>query len=488
MNEHSEIERLIVAWLDDGPTVMPDRVTTVVADRIGQTRQRGRWRLERRLLDMNPFLKVGAAIAAVVLVAVIGYSLLPARQGIGLPAPSPSPTPTPTLLPSGSLAAGAYLDHPIEGEPAFAMTFTVPDGWTGFPSNALIGPGGTSAPEGIGMAFLLADGVHADPCHWDHLGTGQLDQPGDVAVGPSVDDLVAALRADSAYTSSAPTNTTVGGYPARDLVLEVPSDIDLSTCDAGTYWFWGTPRGESGIYAQGPGNRWHLRIVDVAGRRLIVAINDYAGTPADAQAAARSIVDSVQFYPGSAAPPLPDGRLEPRDYVVRVVPDDPMAFTITAPEGWTGYGGFFLGGPQLSDAPGGVGISVSRDPEVVSDPCDSSAHTPSPGSAGPSVDDLVAALSARTDLHVSGVTDTVLAGYTGKRLDLQLPAGSACTNHYVFAEPKGLYSNGPANRWRVWLLDVDGDTAVVVLLDYAGTPAADRAAAQAAIDSLRINP
>ena len=228
--------------------------------------------------------------------------------------------------------------------------------------------------------------------------------------------------------------------------------------------------------------------MDVAGRRLIVAINDYA-RDARRRAGRRPFDRGLgPVLPGSAAPPLPDGRLEPRDYVVRVVPDDPMAFTITAPEGWTGYGGFFLGGPQLSDAPGGVGISVSRDPEVVSDPCDSSAHTPSPGSAGPSVDDLVAALSARTDLHVSGVTDTVLAGYTGKRLDLQLPAGSACTNHYVFAEPKGLYSNGPANRWRVWLLDVDGDTAVVVLLDYAGTPAADRAAAQAAIDSLRINP
>ena len=58
----------------------------------------------------------------------------------------------------------------------------------------------------------------------------------------------------------------------------------------------------------------------------------------------------------------------------------------------------------------------------------------------------------------------------------------------MFAEPKGLYANGPANRWRVWLLDVDGETAVVVLLDYAGTPAVDRAAAQAAIDSVRITP
>ena len=125
---------------------------------------------------------------------------------------------------------------------------------------------------------------------------------------------------------------------------------------------------------------------------------------------------------------------------------------------------------------------------MTTDPCIGSVPTPAPASNAPSVDGLVAAISARQDLQVSGVTDTVLAGYTGKRLDVQFPSQLACANHYLFAEPKGLYANGPANRWRIWLLDVDGETGVVVLLDYAGTPAADRAAAQAAIDSVRITP
>ena len=34
----------------------------------------------------------------------------------------------------------------------------------------------------------------------------------------------------------------------------------------------------------------------------------------------------------------------------------------------------------------------------------------------------MAAISSRTDLQVSGVTDTVLDGHTGKRLDIQFPA------------------------------------------------------------------
>jgi hypothetical protein len=189
-----------------------------------------------------------------------------------------------------------------------------------------------------------------------------------------------------------------------------------------------------------------------------------------------------------AALPLPDGTLHAGDYVLRALTGDPMAFVITAPEGWQGFGGFFLGGPRASGAPSGIGISVNHDPEVVSSPCDASAHTPGPSASPPSIDDLVAAISSRADLQVSGVGDTVLAGYAGKRLDIQFPATLACETQYVFAEPKGLYANGPANHWRVWLLDVKGQTAVVVLLDYAATPAADRTAAEAAIASIRITP
>ena len=98
---------------------------------------------------------------------------------------------------------------------------------------------------------------------------------------------------------------------------------------------------------------------------------------------------------------------------------------------------------------------------------------------------VVSAISARSDLQVSGLADTTLAGYTGKRLDVQFPTVASCST-YLFAEPKGLYANGVANRWRIWLLDVNGETGIVVLLDYEATPAADRAAAQAAIDSIRI--
>lgn len=60
-----------------------------------------------------------------------------------------------------------------------------------YPSWALDGPEPVraDAPTGVGISFFTANGVYSDPCHWDVLGTGRADT-GDVAVGPTVDDLV----------------------------------------------------------------------------------------------------------------------------------------------------------------------------------------------------------------------------------------------------------------------------------------------------------
>jgi hypothetical protein len=75
----------------------------------------------------------------------------------------------------------------------------------------------------------------------------------------------------------------------------LPNDLDLTKCDGGIAWLWGTPMGEYGIYVQGPGNRWDTRVLDVDGTRVIIAVIDYAGTPAVDHASAEAIVDSITF-------------------------------------------------------------------------------------------------------------------------------------------------------------------------------------------------
>jgi hypothetical protein len=202
------------------------------------------------------------------------------------------------------LTAATYRLRPFDAAPSISIDVTVPGGWTGFPKWGLLGPKLTGAPDGIGIGFLMPAGLFSDPCHWDVAGDGHFPQQGDVATGRTVDDLVAAFASNSHYDMSNPATTTIGGYPGMRVDLQLPSDVVFANCDApsgvatGAYFVWGSAEADgSDLFAQGPGNRWHLSIVEVGGSRFVVVINDFAGTPAADRAAAQTIVDSVVISP-----------------------------------------------------------------------------------------------------------------------------------------------------------------------------------------------
>ncbi|HEX4898176.1 MAG TPA: hypothetical protein VFV53_07405 [Candidatus Limnocylindrales bacterium] len=315
MNQRSDIDRLLRHWMDDGPSTMPDRIVDVVADRISVQRQRRSWRLLRRL-PMSPFFKLGAAAAAVLVVAVVAWQLLPGRGGIGAnptPVPTATPTASPTVAPSEAACADVidiandqdlalstcrYRFHPIDDPTSIVVTGQ--PGWSANGMFAILRQGRrTDAPNGAAVVFQKADrGLYSDPCHWDLDGTGTWDQDGDIAVGPEVSDLVDALRANTSYTSTEPTAVTFGAYQGQELEIQIPAGVDLETCDSdpadpGHYYrFW-----PEGLYAQGPGNRWRLSIVDVAGTRVVATIVYYDGTSAADLAAAQAIIDSIEFTP-----------------------------------------------------------------------------------------------------------------------------------------------------------------------------------------------
>lgn len=310
MNHRSDTGDVLRIWMADGPTTMPDRVVDVVAGRIARQPQRRVWRLRERPF-MNTYVKLAAGLAAVIVVAVIGWQLLPDNGSFGgRPTPSPIPsasapitTPAATVVPppilEGALEGGTYRLRPFDG--SMFIDATVPAGWNGVPSWAILAPVGSEAPAGLGMAFLRAEGLFGDPCHWDLDGSGVFSQPGDIVVGPTVDDLVTALQANRAYTSSTPTPVTIGGYAGRKLDIQLPSDFDFATCDIvtgtsdGVYFVFSGQ--ESGLFAQGRGNRWQVNVLDVAGKRTILVVNDYAGTPPADRATAQAIVDSMKINP-----------------------------------------------------------------------------------------------------------------------------------------------------------------------------------------------
>jgi hypothetical protein len=311
MNKRSDIDRALRVWMADGPSVMPDRVVDVVADRISVQGQRRSWRLLRRL-TMSPLFKLAAAAAAVLVVAVVAWRFLPGSGGVGgeaTPNPSPSatataipPPPTATAippLPDGNVtAAGTYRLRPLPITAAgLTIDAVVPEGWQGYGSwiiaTTQVGP-----PDGVAIAFVAAEGLFGDPCHWDLDGSGSYNQPGDVEVGPTVDDLASALAGSTAYESTTPTDVTLGGFPGKQLDLELSPGISECDPDSGgtrRYVFSGAE--SAGFSIMGDATHSQVSIVDVDGTRLIAVLISSAGTSTEDLGAAQGILDSLVITP-----------------------------------------------------------------------------------------------------------------------------------------------------------------------------------------------
>jgi len=312
MTQQRDVELLLDQWFSDGPSQAPDRVVDIVADRIERQSQRPAWRLQRRPFSVNAYSKIAVAAAAVLIVAIVSYNLIAAGStGVGGPAPSPSPTasPPPTATPTGTaiasgaavalydgvLPAGRYRIRPFSDLPSLSIVADIPAGWIGYPDvPGFTSPGGSN--EGALIGFMRADGLFRDPCRWDLNGSGSPTQAGDVVVGSTVDDLVAALEANASYTTSKPTPVTFGAFQGSELQLQLPGDDVLSTCDGDRYWVF-SGISDAGFYSQGPDSRWQLSIVEVNGTRLIALVSFFEKTPQADLAAAQAIMDSIQITP-----------------------------------------------------------------------------------------------------------------------------------------------------------------------------------------------
>lgn len=110
----------------------------------------------------------------------------------------------------------------------------------------------------------------------------------DIPVGPTVDDFANALADHPLLDTTDPVNVTLGGYSGKYEELQTPAD--LSECAFFRPW-------DPGIYAQGPGQRCRIWILDVDGIRVVIHADDYAETSPEHQAELQAIVDSIQIEP-----------------------------------------------------------------------------------------------------------------------------------------------------------------------------------------------
>lgn len=248
---------------------------------------------------MNTFAKLAIAAAAVVVIAVVGINLLPAGGGPGggpavTASPSPSPTPAPTPSPSPSSASRTF---PAEGPLAIGrhsmtmggvpVSVAVPAGWhseQAFFINKDAGVG----PEGA--SFLFWDpspvGVYADPC------AHTLSSP----TGPSTADLADAVSTLSGTDLvSGPSDVTVGGRPAKHVVLTVREDVGCGAGDGGFYLWHGDVDSEEVRFATALGETLRVWIIDVDGTRLFIEAESYKGAGPEIDQEIQQIVDSIRF-------------------------------------------------------------------------------------------------------------------------------------------------------------------------------------------------
>jgi hypothetical protein len=265
---------------------------------------------------MSNALKIALSAAAVVVVAVVGFNLLPGGSGPGgagaspsaaTPSASAAPTTVPTAeagLPQGPFVVTA-ADDPVQITVDIASS-----GWEVLPDFNVLSKDddGLDPPETVGgalVAWVWPAGtgfhVYGDPCHWSTT------IPETPATTP--DDIAAALASQAVSDPTAPADVTVSGYAGKLVTLQVPMSYEVpgatreeefGECDEDQYVYYGTGAGDAfdtaiERNAQGPGQIDELMILDVNGSIVILDVATSPATPADLLEELRTLARSATF-------------------------------------------------------------------------------------------------------------------------------------------------------------------------------------------------
>ena len=274
MTHDRDLDRVLDRWMDDGPTVVSDRVIATAMTDVHTTRQRGaRWApLKELFMTMKP-ATTAVALTVIAVLGIAAYQLW--AGGPGNIGDDPQPTPTPRAFEdaSGALEPGAYASS-ID---SIEITYTVPAGWTREPAAPeLAGP---YAGEIGGLSFWIVTDLFADPCRFDQ---GNLDPP----PGPGVDDLANALVEQPGVEAEPPSDVVVDGYAGAYVEYTTPADC-------AQFGPWETPNG----VVLSPSTDARYWILDVDGTRLVILAYLWDDATQEGRAELQAIIDSVEITP-----------------------------------------------------------------------------------------------------------------------------------------------------------------------------------------------
>lgn len=217
----------------------------------------------------------------------------------------PSPTPTARdiweIAPFAPLDPVTYfIDPDLDSSTPLRVVYEIPaEGWSMWIGAVKFNDDGGH----VGMSITTVVNLVRDGCK-DH---SWADPP----VGPSVDDLAAALANLGPFqVTSSPEDVTIYGYRGKYLELTVPDlpvegegdALRFTGCGGGQLKSWVAPMdtaeaGDAFYGYTGPGYNEEIWILDVEGTRLMITAGGSPGSPPDDLAELRAILDSIRIEP-----------------------------------------------------------------------------------------------------------------------------------------------------------------------------------------------
>lgn len=304
MTTDRETARIVRSWLQLGVDQLPDRVLDAVLDELPSIPQRRSPWSAWRFLQMPNLIKLTAAAVAVLVVAVVGFQLLPTSSLLGGPTSTPAPTATLAPLPTTTPA-------PSSSPPVIAMgtrdaqltpgTYRVADPFrpytVSFPSSWSVADAERSGvvlyrtePADFAPTVII-DRIHelfADPCH-----PPLASAPPSTSL-PTGQEIVAGLTSMKDFTAGPVSDVIVGGHPAKTFVLtNAITDEAAAKCGGSPLDIW---NGGLGRNTTNQRSRDHIWVVDVNGTPVTIDASSVPGrTPADLITEADAVVSSIQF-------------------------------------------------------------------------------------------------------------------------------------------------------------------------------------------------
>jgi hypothetical protein len=243
MTRERDVDQILDHWFAERPTEVADRVLDEVAERIGRQPQQPAWLTLWRDSHVNSYLKYAAAVAAVILVAVVGFAVLRPSSGSNVGggtatlSPSPVASPSPSTSPSASQVFPPWFTQASDGAgilPAgrqttrqflSGSTFTVPEGWVNdldFAQVYALFPDTPANEAEYALSKQSAQNIVLTDTVQNNM-FAICDATG-LYQGATASEVIDFLVANKALSTTEPVDVTIGGLSGRQVDLQLSQD------------------------------------------------------------------------------------------------------------------------------------------------------------------------------------------------------------------------------------------------------------------------